>query len=60
MRQYYDGGLRDRVDGLRMSLQQYGQWRPRDDVKQKLEYPETPDDLWSVYSYIRNIGVGME
>jgi hypothetical protein len=58
MRQYYDGRLRGRVDGLRMSLQQYGQWKPRDDVKQKLEYPETPDDLWSVYSYIRNIGVG--
>jgi hypothetical protein len=60
MRQYYDGRLRDRVDGLRMSLQQYGQWKPRDDVKQKLEYPETPDDLWSIYSYIKNIGVGKE
>jgi hypothetical protein len=60
MRQYYDGRLRDRVDGLRMSLQQYGQWKPRGEVKQKLEYPETPDDLWSVYSYIKNIGVGKE
>jgi hypothetical protein len=56
----YGGRLRDKVDRLHQDLMRVGWWRPREDVKQKLEYPETPDHLWSIFSYIRNIGVGAE
>jgi hypothetical protein len=56
----YEGQLRDKVNRLRSDLMRLGWWRPREDVKQKLEFPETPDHLWSIYSYIRNIGVGAE
>jgi len=57
---YYAGRLRDRVDRLRQDLIRVGWWKPREELKQELEYPESPDQLWSVYHYIRNIGVGAE
>ena len=57
---YYAGRLRDRVDHLRQDLIRVGWWKPREELKQELEYPESPDQLWSVYHYIRNIGVGAE
>jgi len=45
---------------LRQDLIRVGWWKPGEEVKQELEYPETPDQLWSIYHYIRNIGVGVE
>jgi hypothetical protein len=51
---------RGKVDRLRSDLMRLGWWKPREDVKQELEYPRTPDDLWRIQSYLRNIGVGME
>jgi len=34
-----------------------GWWKPSEDVKQELEYPETPDHLLSIYHYVRNLGL---
>jgi hypothetical protein len=45
---------------LRVSLIQNGGWNPRPDRKGQLEYPETPEDLFSVAHYIKNIGVGLD
>jgi hypothetical protein len=50
----------DKVDLLRVELEKHGLWKPREEVRGKLEYPQTPDDLRSLYSYLRNIGVGVD
>ena len=57
---FYGEQLRGKVDRLRADLMRLRWWGPNEDVKQELEYPETPDHLWSIYHYLRNIGVGME
>ena len=56
----YEGEFRSKVDRLRLNLIRLGWWKPERDVKQKLEYPETPDHLWSIYHYLRDIGVGLK
>jgi hypothetical protein len=56
----HEGQLKNKVERLQSDLMRLGWWRPRQDVKQQLEYPETPDHLWSIFLNIRNIGVGME
>ena len=56
----YEGQVRGKIDRLRADLMRLGWWKPREDAKQELEYPETPDHFWSIYHYMRNIGVGME
>jgi hypothetical protein len=37
-----------------------GWWKPREDVKRELDYSLTPYHLWSIFHYVRNIGVGAE
>jgi hypothetical protein len=53
----YGEQLRGKVDRLRADLMRLGWWKPREDVKRELEYPETPDHLLSIYHYVRNIGL---
>jgi hypothetical protein len=55
----YGEQLRGKVDRLRADLMRLGWWKPREDVKRELEYPETPDHLLSIYHYVRNIGLDM-
>jgi hypothetical protein len=56
----YEGQLRGKIDRLRADLMRLGWWKPREDAKQELEYPETPDHLRSIFHYVRNIGIGAE
>jgi hypothetical protein len=56
----YEGQLRGKVERLRADLMRLRWWNPKEDEKQELEYPGTPDHLWSIYHYLRDIGVGMK
>jgi hypothetical protein len=51
MRQY-DERFKRRVAHVRHHLERLEWWNPGDDVRARLENPETPDDLWILAEYL--------
>jgi hypothetical protein len=54
MHQYRDQ-FKGRFERVRQDLERLEWWNPREDLRAKLENPETPDDLWILADYLADI-----